>query len=214
MLYNEPGKHTMKQVMQKRERHMKMEDSDKVNVLINLLVEKNNAAHRMRERSFNFIVWILGFAFVIMGFLMTSNTSLSMLQKSGLTILIVVLVAISIHFLVSIHRGLNTNYKVMIGMEKALKLYKKGFYGTGEQIYPEKYKESGDEVTKTRKDMWEKVKIVLKSHFPTLYIWVCVVAALLIIAVWIHPLSRVTAQAKGIVEKKITQTSNDKPERN
>jgi len=148
---------------------MNINDDKKVDILLSLLNERYNASHRMRERSLNFAIWILGFGIAV-AWMLLGDINLSISQKVILTIFIVIIGYLTRKFLLSIEAGFNTNKKVMVTLEETLECYEQNKYMEGKSLYPEKYRNS--ECTKT-------------SHFKSLYEWIWVIIALLIFLIWL-----------------------------
>ena len=148
---------------------MNIDDNKKVDILLSLLTERYDASHRMRERSLDFAIWILGFGIAV-AWMLLRNINLPISQKVVLTIFIVIIGYLTRRFLLCIEAGFNTNKEVMITLEEALKCYEQNKYIEGKSLYPEKYRNS--ECTKT-------------SHFKSLYEWISVTIALLISLIWL-----------------------------
>ena len=143
---------------------MNIDDDKKVDILLSLLNERYNASHRMRERSLNFAIWILGFGIAV-AWMLLGDINLSISQKVVLTIFIVIIGYLTRKFLLYIEAGFNTNKEVMVTLEETLECYEQNKYVEGKSLYPEKYRDS--ECTKT-------------SHFKSLYEWIWVIITLLI----------------------------------
>ena len=143
---------------------MNINDDKKVDILLSLLNERYNASHRMRERSLNFAIWILGFGIAV-AWMLLGDINLSISQKVVLTIFIVIIGYLTRKFLLYIEVGFNTNKEVMVTLEETLECYEQNKYVEGKSLYPEKYRDS--ECTKT-------------SHFKSLYEWIWVIITLLI----------------------------------
>lgn len=148
---------------------MNINDDKKVDILLSLLNERYNASHRMRERSLNFAIWILGFGIAV-AWMLLGDINLSISQKVVLTIFIVIIGYLTRKFLLYIEVGFNTNKEVMVTLEETLECYEQNKYMEGKSLYPEKYRDS--ECTKT-------------SHFKSLYEWIWVIITLLIFLIWL-----------------------------
>jgi len=148
---------------------MNINDDKKVDILLSLLNERYNASHRMRERSLNFAIWILGFGIAV-AWMLLRDTNLSISQKVVLTIFIVIIGYLTRKFLLCIEVGFNANKEVMVTIEEALECYEQNKYMEGKSLYPEKYRNS--ECTKA-------------SHFKSLYEWIWVIIALLASLIWL-----------------------------
>jgi len=148
---------------------MNINDDKKVDILLSLLNERYNASHRMRERSLNFAIWILGFGIAV-AWMLLCDINLSISQKVVLTIFIVIIGYLTRKFLLRIEAGFNANKEVMVTLEEALECYEQNKYIEGKSLYPEKYRNS--ECAKT-------------SHFKSLYEWIWVIIALLTSLIWL-----------------------------
>lgn len=148
---------------------MNINDDKKVDILISLLNERYDASHRMRERSLNFAIWILGFGIAV-AWMLLCGINLSISQKVVLTIFIAIIGYLTRNFLLYIETGFNANKEVMVTLEEALECYEQNKYIEGKSLYPEKYKKS--DCTKT-------------SHFKSLYEWIWVIIALLTSLIWL-----------------------------
>ena len=147
---------------------MNISDEKKVDIVLSLLNERYNASHKMRERSLNFAVWILGFG-IAFAWILLNSTSLTIFQKIILSIFIVIIGYLTRNFLFCIETGFNKNQEVMITLEKVLGCYEQNKYSEGISLYPEQYNKS--EYTKT-------------SHFKSIYKWVWVIILVLILLIW------------------------------
>jgi ABC-type branched-subunit amino acid transport system permease subunit len=148
-----------------------MNKEDKVTILLHLLNERYNAAHKIREKSFRLAIWILGVA-VAFVWILVSGTPLILSQKWILTSLVIILGACTIWFLRSLEMGSHRNRKVMIDLESALGCYEKGLYVDSKALFPNEYKKNGE--------LWA-------SHFKSIYILIIPIAVLIIILIWFTP---------------------------
>lgn len=148
---------------------MEISHEKKVDVLLNLLNERYEASHRMRERSLSFALWILGFG-IAMAWMLLSQMALTFSQKIILTIFVVVIGILTKKFLASIEVGFDKNRKVMIKIEEALECYKADVYIETTALFPEEYKNLDKKET---------------SHFTSLYQWIWSIVAMLIFLIWL-----------------------------
>lgn len=151
---------------------MQIHESDKVNILLNLLNERYNASHKMRERSLNFAIWILGFVVVSIGWLLLNGARLTASQGCALTVIVIVIGIITFWFLQAIKKGFDKNMEVMINIEQALGCYKQGLYNDSKALFPNEYK-------------YVK-KQPLSSHFISIYVWIIVAAVVTIFMIWFN----------------------------
>lgn len=150
--------------------HLHLNESEKLNIVLSLLHEKNDASHKMRERSLNFAIWILGFGIAVIWFLI-KDAALNFWQKVVLTTLVISVGFISQFFLKSIENGFINNRKIMIDIEEVLGLHKKDLYIVGKSLYPEEYKKSS---------------VARNSHFFSIYRLLLSIGIVIIILIWIN----------------------------
>jgi hypothetical protein len=75
-------------------------DEKKIDILINLLKERYESAHKLRERSFKFTLWLLGLGIVFVGLIINKPPFL-MIQKILLTAFVSIIVLLGFFFLSS-----------------------------------------------------------------------------------------------------------------
>lgn len=160
---------------------MKIDEREKVNILLNLLNERYNASHKMRERSQNFATWVLGIGIAVIGLLL-SGKALDLLQKCLLTLFTGFICLLTIYFLKSMEIGFKKNRKVMIDLEDILGCYRIGEYVDSKPLFPPEYADQKEHLSKC-----EKIKSRLRSHFMPMYAWIVVVALMVILMVWFSP---------------------------
>ena len=147
---------------------MEISDEKKVDVLLNLLKERYESAHKLRERSYNFTIWLLGIGVVFIGFVVTKPCFLFS-QRVSLTIFVVVIMLLASFFLWSMEKGARKNRQVMIRTEEVLGCYQAGFFGGKESLYPTDYL---------------KQKRSRTRHFYYLYLWLFMIAGCVIALLW------------------------------
>ena len=140
----------------------------KFQVLLAELAERYSAAHKIRERSTQFTLWLSGFA-IGLAWLLVSQSPLSTSQRIGLTFLIAVLFCGAFYFVTGLGRGFRTNRKATIWVERALGMYDSGVYFTNSSLLPAEYGRTN------RK--WS-------HHFLTLYVWLAVTGVSLLYLTW------------------------------
>jgi len=148
-----------------------MQEDKKIDVLMAQLNERYGALHKMRDRSTNFTLWILGFGLGL-AWLLISECTLSTTQACAVVFFLVVVGFFSVVFLRAMHRGFNNNRDIVIRIETLLKLYEEDFYGSGESILPKEFSRN---------------KFHWGGHFPTLYVLLGVVFFCLIILTFVNP---------------------------
>jgi hypothetical protein len=149
---------------------MKIDENKKIDVLLNLLNERYNASHKMRERSLNFTTWILGFG-IALAWILLSQVNLTLAQKIVFTLFVMILGGFTIKFLHSIEVGFDENRKVMIRIEETLGCYETNIYCENKSLFPDRYKGFN------KKGTW---------HFRSLYIWISLMSIILIVFIWLE----------------------------
>ena len=149
---------------------MDLDDKEKINVLMNLLNERYNASHKMRERSFKFALWIFGILIGGGSWLLLNGSTLTTVQKVQLTIIILLTGVFTFWFIHAIKKGFDTNWALMVRIEKSIGCYKKGVFIKAESLFPDPYK--------------EPKKTFLSSHFLTLYAWLISTVTVIVFMIW------------------------------
>ncbi|OPY74207.1 MAG: hypothetical protein A4E63_00813 [Syntrophorhabdus sp. PtaU1.Bin050] len=147
---------------------MQVSDDKKVDILINLLNERYDSAHKLRERSYKFTIWLLGIGVAFIGFVVT-KPYLTLAQKIVLTIFITVVLLLAAFFLLSMEKGARKNRQVMIRTEEVLGCYKPGIFDDQDALYPADYMKQ------------ESPRV---PHFSYLYLWLFVIAGCVIALLW------------------------------
>jgi len=150
---------------------MEISEEKKLEILLAQLQERYEALHKMRDRSMQFALWILGLG-LGMAWLLINEAELSSTQRLFLTIFLIVVGLTVWFFIHAIACGFKANREIIIRIEKALKLYEGDCYGISEPILPSKF--SNQRCGKT-------------GHFSTLYILIIVVFITLIVLTWTNP---------------------------
>jgi len=165
---------------------MQLEDDQKIQVLHIQLQERYAAAHKMRERSTQFTIWLSGMA-VGLAWLLISHNALVFSQRLALTLLIATLFIGAGIFILGLRKGFQSNRIAMIKCERTLGMYETGIYLQEDSLLPAEY---------------EKTKGKWNDHFSTLCVWLCFVVLSLLILVWTCPEKR---GSNDNSEKKIEQ---------
>ena len=147
---------------------MNINDDKKIDILLDLLNERYGASHRMRERSMNFAIWILGFG-IAMIWMLLSQITLTIYQKILLTVLVIMIGYLTRKFLKSIEVGFDRNREVILRIEKILGCYEVNTYIESTALFPNEYR-----------DLYNKKT----SHFKSLYIWVWAILIILLLIIW------------------------------
>ena len=150
---------------------MNINENNKIDILLDLLKERYEASHKMRDRSLKFAIWILGFGIALIWILL-SGLSLGLVQKIILTIFVVIVGFLTGIFLKSIDKGFVNNRKVMIRIEEALGCYENGVYVENGPLFPNEYK-----------DLSKKNTV----HFTSIYNWLVVMGLVIISVIWLGP---------------------------
>ena len=158
---------------------MEIPEDEKIKVLMAQLEERYAASHKMRDRSMQFGLWILGLG-LGMAWILISKVTLTNPQKIFLLLFLIVVGFLSITFVRAIERGFKNNHDVIVKLETLLKLHEEGFYDPDGSILPKEF---------TKKvGRWSR-------HFQTLYSIMIAVFILLIILTGANPLGYFSASA-------------------
>lgn len=150
---------------------MVISEDKKIDILLNLLKERYEASHKMRDRSLKFAIWILGFGIALIWILL-GDSPLGFLSKIILTALVIIIGILTGTFLKSIDKGFVNNRAVMINIEEALECYDKGVYLENASLFPNEYRDL------SKKDT---------SHFRSIYKWLIIIGLVVISVIWIAP---------------------------
>jgi hypothetical protein len=150
---------------------MEISEEKKLEILLAQLQERYEALHKMRDRSMQFSLWILGLG-LGMAWLLINETALTCHQQWAVTCLLILLGFTTSWFIYGIERGFKTNRQIVIKLETALKLYDQDFYGIHESILPTRF---------------AKAKRKWTDHFKTLYAIIVSVFIALIVLTWANP---------------------------
>lgn len=151
---------------------MDINNDDKIPILLNLLSERYNSAHNIRERSLKLTIWALGLAVAFI-WILVKGTTLLLSQKIILTFFIIVLCVNILWFLYSLQKGAEKNRKVMIDIEEALGCYDEGVYLSERALFPKQYKDKN-------KKSW-------CTHFKTLYLLIFPITFIIMFLIWVTP---------------------------
>ena len=149
-------------------RHIKQE------VLLAQLQERYNAMHNMRERSMQFVLWILGLG-VGVAWLSINEAVFTFTQKSVLSFLLIAVGGVAVYFVYAIDLGFQKNRGIVIRIEDSLGFFNPKCTNISESILPKEYS--------SKNKRWN-------SHFSTLYILLLSFYLPLIILIWVNPAPR------------------------
>jgi len=150
---------------------MQINNDKRIDILVNLLKERYEASHKMRERSMSFSTWVMGFCVALIWILL-SGSPLGLWQKIVLTGFVLVGGVLTRKFLKSIQVGFENNHNLMVKIEETLGCYEKGVYVGEDSLFPENYKDLSNKET---------------SHFASIYVWLAVMGLALILMIWLSP---------------------------
>lgn len=150
---------------------MEISEDKKVEFLLEQLKERYEALHKMRDRSMQFSLWILGFGLGLAWLLINEN-EITFNQKIAISIVLIAVFILTMYFVKAIGYGFDRNRKIMIRLEKALKLFDIDFYEKDKAILPETFKSE---------------KKSMSGHFKTLCTIIVVVFILLMALTWANP---------------------------
>jgi len=150
---------------------LNLPEDTKLEILMAQLQERYNALHKMRDRSMQFVLWILGFALGI-AWLLIREVTLNVWQKWAVFVLVIIIGIISFIFVRAIAQGFCKNRRIIISIESLLGLHETGFYGTSVSILPKSYSKDRPRCT---------------DHFSTLYLLMAVIFGLLILLTFVNP---------------------------
>ncbi|MXZ11528.1 MAG: hypothetical protein F4Y79_19050 [Gemmatimonadetes bacterium] len=155
-----------------------MEKQNKIQILLATAEERNKAIHIMRERVQKTCIGVMGIFYVIAGWFIKDGIALTTTQK-GFLIGAIVIAALSTHFLYlrNIFQGFQGQQRVLARIEDALKLYDPGVYDNKDLgLFPDSWKKAGTDNGKGK-------------FFLTNYLLLYIGAVVLIISIWICPIS-------------------------
>ncbi len=168
---------------------MEMSEEKKFDILLAQLKERYEALHKMRDRSMQFVLWILGLG-LGMAWLLINKATFTLEQKIMISILLIVLGVTTLYFVCSIGRGFNVTRQIIIKLETSLKLYDKNYYNISDSVLPTEYSSK---------------KTGLNGHFKTLNTLIIVVLLSLIILTWTNPCKPKSTGASSAMDPNQTQ---------
>lgn len=124
---------------------MDLQDSQKIDILLNALEERYSALRTIRERVQNVGIWALGLFLGGAAWLIQSPIDLSVGQKALYTIGLSIAVALlRFEYLGDLEKGFKSQQIVTARLEKALGLFNSGVFDQEpDGIYPETWKKAG-----------------------------------------------------------------------
>ena len=123
-----------------------IDSNKKTDILVAALSERYSAMHKIRERMENTRLWVLGAMLAIAGWLLQGNVVLGTYQKIicaiGLTLTFVIIRFLYIN---DLNKGLKTQQRAAVNLEKALGFFDPKFFNEEEKsLYPEEWQETGN----------------------------------------------------------------------
>ena len=169
---------------------MEISEEKRLDILLAQLEERYEALYKMRDRSMQFVLWILGLG-LGMSWLLINKETFTLEQKILISILLIVLGVTTLYFVCSIGRGFNVTRQIIIKLETSLKLYDKNYYNISDSILPQEYSSK---------------KTGLNGHFKTLNTLIIIVLLSLIILTWTNPCKPKSTSASATMDPNQTQT--------
>lgn len=124
---------------------MKINEEQKINILMHALDERYKSIHTIRERAQTVSIWILGIMLGVAGWIFQSNVRFSLYQKIfSVILLLIVWVTLRWFYFSDLHKGFNSQRRVAANIEDALGLFDENIYTeSDESVYPKTWKKSG-----------------------------------------------------------------------
>ena len=117
---------------------MVLEEEQRLEIIQNLLSQKYEAEHKMRERSASFTKWILGLGMALIWILLTKS-GFAGWQKLFVSLFVLSFSGVSIWFLSEICKGFRNNRDIVVKLEELLELYEPGVYMKDKPLFPAEY---------------------------------------------------------------------------
>lgn len=117
----------------------------KVSILVSALEERYHSLHVIRERVQNVGVWSLGLLLTASGWLIQSETSFTLHQKTLLLLgVLVSFYVLRFRYLEDLQKGFKNQQRIVARLEKTLGLFTSGFFDAEEEpIYPKSWEDTG-----------------------------------------------------------------------
>jgi len=147
-------------------------EQEKPRVLQDLLNQRYQMEHLMRQRSVDFTKWILGFGIAFL-WIILSQAQLSIFQKVFASIFVLAFTGATLFFIFELCKGFLNNRKIIIRLESLLGFYSAGLYHEKESILPKEYEQSS--------------QVKVPSHFKTLYALLVILCLFLMAVILLNP---------------------------
>lgn len=144
----------------------------KTHIVQDLLNQRYQSEHLMRQRSTDFTKWILGIGVGLLWIILSKDT-ITLCQTIVLSSFIIIFTSLATYFLYEICRGFMNNRMIIIKLESTLGFYETNAYSKDSTILPIVYKESSNQK--------------IPSHFKTLFALLIVIGILLLITILMVP---------------------------
>lgn len=133
-----------------------MEDQQ-IEILKTLYSQQQSTAHILRERMSKITTGATGLLIVVDGWIITSVKNLTDAHLLMLVLSIIVIIGVSIYSLNSRYKEFSAVARLIVRIERAMKLYDPGFFIENEPLYPSEYENLGQ-------DDYEHGKNIFRSH--------------------------------------------------
>ena len=150
-------------------------ETRKVDILMTLYTQQPSTAHILRERISKINVGTITLFVVIDGWLITNRQSLTGSHAVLLIGSIIVIAGIAIYAIRARYKEFSAVARLIVRIEKALKIYEVGEYIGGQSLYPDEYENLG-------KDSYEHGKNIFFSEVYILIIFAVLSMCLVIFA--------------------------------
>ncbi|MFQ6058352.1 MAG: hypothetical protein ACE5MB_05660 [Anaerolineae bacterium] len=149
---------------------MEMNDQTKVQILLTALERRYESIENIRERVYNISIWTLGIFLAAAGWIVQGGIRLSLSGKIFLSGVVVFALGAILFYIKDLEKGFKNQFQVAIRIEKLLRFYEPGFFGSSEkELYPQEWGQIGAESGRGR-------------FFSSTYLLLCIGAATLIAA--------------------------------
>jgi hypothetical protein len=122
---------------------VKIEDQDKIKILLTLLDRRYESIEKIRERVYNISIWTLGIFLGAAGLLVQGSIVLDWPAKVFAVLAEVFAVVSIIFYIKDLESGFRNQFRVAIQIERALGLSEKGAFGLDEGVLPSEWSKAG-----------------------------------------------------------------------
>jgi len=150
---------------------MEIDDRIKAQILLAALERRYASVEAIRDRTYGISISTLGVFLVLAGWIVQGNVDLGLPGKIFLSALVILALCVVLFYIRDLERGFRGQLRTVVRIEKLLKLYEPGFFGsTDEELYPRVWLEAGTETGQGR-------------FFGSTYLLLCIGATALTAAV-------------------------------